>query len=72
MKALVAKLIIIAILAGVTITAYGGAFYGWFLPKPLEKPVSLRDESVRARTTGHGFYFLGRSHAGGGYRGGGK
>jgi hypothetical protein len=70
MKALVAKLIIIAILAGVTITSYGGAFHGWFLPKPLEKPVSLRDESVRARTTGLGFYFLGRSHAGGGYRGG--
>ena len=72
MKALVAKFIIIAVLVGVTITAYGGAFHGWFLPKPLEKPVSLRDESVRARTTGHGFYFLGRSHAGGGYRGGGK
>jgi len=70
MKGLAAKLIIVAILVAVTVTAYGGAFYGWFLPKPLEKPVSLRDESVRARTAGHGFYFLGRSHAGGGYRGG--
>jgi hypothetical protein len=70
MKGLVAKLIIVAILAAVTVTAYGGAFYGWFLPKPLEKPVSLRDESVRTRTAGHGIYFLGRTHAGGGYRGG--
>jgi len=70
MKGLAAKLIIVAILVAVTVTAYGGAFYGWFLPKPLEKPVSLRDESVRARTAGHGFYFLGRTHAGGGYRGG--
>jgi hypothetical protein len=70
MKGLGPKIIIIAILAAVTATAYGGAFYGWFLPKPLEKPVSLRDESVRARTAGHGIYFLGRTHAGGGYRGG--
>jgi hypothetical protein len=70
MKGLAAKFIIIGILVAVTATAYGGAFYGWFLPKPIEKPVSLRDESVRARTAGHGFYFLGRTHAGGGYRGG--
>ncbi len=72
MKGFGPKLIIIGILAILTVSAYGGAFHGWFLPKPLEKPVSLRDGSVRARTTGHGFYFLGRSHAGGGYRGGGK
>lgn len=70
MKRFAGTLIIVAILGAVTATAYGGAFYGWFLPKPLEKPVSIRDESVRTRTAGHGIYFLGRTHAGGGYRGG--
>jgi hypothetical protein len=70
MKRFAGTLIIVAILGAVTVTAYGGAFYGWFLPKPLEKPVSIRDESVRTRTAGHGIYFLGRTHAGGGYRGG--
>jgi hypothetical protein len=66
-KGIFSKLVIIAILAAVTIVAYGGCFYGWFLPKPLEKPVSLRDGSTRARGTGYGLYFLGRRHYGGGY-----
>ena len=45
---------------------------GWLFPRlvpagNLAEPVSLRDGSHR---TGGGNYFLGRSHAGGGYRGG--
>ncbi|MEJ2715994.1 MAG: hypothetical protein P8182_02475 [Deltaproteobacteria bacterium] len=67
MKGILSKLVVIVILAAVTITAYGGCFYGWFLPKPLEKPVSLRDGSTRARTYGYGLYFTGRRHYGGGY-----
>ena len=72
MKGLFAKILIGSILVGATSLAYGGAFLGWFLPDPLEKPVSLRDGSTR-RGTGAGamgYYFLGRSHYGGGYRGG--
>ncbi|HTY21767.1 MAG TPA: hypothetical protein VMC85_01455 [Desulfomonilaceae bacterium] len=71
MKGLLPKILVISFLAAFTVGAYGGSFYGWFLPRPLDTPVSLRDGSVKARSTGHGFYFLaGRSHAGGGYRGG--
>ena len=67
----IAKILIICVLVGTTIGAYGGALYGWFLPKALDKPVSLRDGSPRARTHGYGFYFIGgRTHTGGGYRGG--
>jgi hypothetical protein len=66
--------LVIAVVAGVltasTVAAVGGGFYGWFLPDPLEKPVSLRDGSSRARGTGLGYYFIGRSHYGGGFRGG--
>jgi len=63
------KILIIGVLAVSTIGAYGGAFYGWFLPKALDTPVSLRDGSPRPGT--HGRYFTGgRSHVGGGYRGG--
>lgn len=58
------------ILGYVTVWAYGNCFYGWGLPEPLSKPVSLRDGSQRAQTHGHGYYFIGRSHYGGGYRGG--
>lgn len=72
MKGLLAKILVAGLLAGATVIAYGASFHGWFLPKPFEKPVSLREGSVRGGTHGHGFiYFLGgRSHHGGGYRGG--
>jgi hypothetical protein len=65
------KVFVTALLTGLTVVAYGGAFRGWFLPEPLEKPVSLREGSVRTGSTGHRLFFIGgRSHAGGGYRGG--
>ncbi len=72
MKNLFAKILASSFLLLMTITAYGACFHGWFLPDPLKKPVSLRDGSTRARSHGRGFYFIGagRSHYGGGYRGG--
>jgi len=68
LKGLIFKIIITGILLACTVTAYGACFKGWFLPKGLDKPVSIREGS-----TGHGAgygYFIGRTHAGGGYRGG--
>ncbi len=72
MKGLFAKMLAGGVLLGMTVVAYGAAFHGWFLPEPLNKPVSLRDGSPRAQTHGRAFYFIGagRSHYGGGYRGG--
>ncbi|MBI4964506.1 MAG: hypothetical protein HY913_14605 [Desulfomonile tiedjei] len=71
MKNFLAKLLVAGFLLAVTVTAYEAAFHGWFLPSQLDKPVSLRDGSTRAQTRGYGVYFLGgRSHYGGGYRGG--
>ena len=70
MTGLIPKIFIIGLLGWVTWMAYGGAFHGRYLPEPLKKPVSLRDGSQRARTHGTGFYFIGRTHYGGGYRGG--
>ncbi|MDQ7784175.1 MAG: hypothetical protein RDU20_14920 [Desulfomonilaceae bacterium] len=72
MKGLLAKILTVGLLLGLTITAYGAAFHGWLLPASLDKPVSLRDGSPRAQTHGRAFYFVGggRSHYGGGYRGG--
>jgi hypothetical protein len=67
---MISKILAIAVLAVVTMGAYGGCFYGWFLPKPLDKPISLRDGSQRPGAHGHGIYFLGRTHYGGGYGGG--
>jgi hypothetical protein len=53
------------------VAAYGAAFHGWFLPKPFESPVSLREGSTRTGSAGRALFFVGgRSHAGGGYRGG--
>jgi len=71
-KGLFAKILAGGLLLGMTAVAYGACFHGWFLPDPLKKPVSLRDGSTRAHTHGRGFYFIGagRSHYGGGYRGG--
>jgi len=63
MKGLIPKILVISLLATLTIAAVGGCFYGWFLPEPLKKPVSLRDGSARAR----GMYFVGRTHYGGGF-----
>jgi len=64
MKAFIAKVLVISVLGVLTIVGVGGAFYGWFLPEPLKKPVSLRDGSARARG---GMYFAGRTHYGGGF-----
>jgi hypothetical protein len=69
-KGILAKILVISVLVGATSLAYGGAFLGWFLPDPLEKPVSLKEGSTRRGTGALGYYFLGRSHYGGGYRGG--
>lgn len=67
MKAILSKLVVIGVLSALTMAGYGACFHGWFLPKPLDKPVSLRDGSQKARTHGLGYYFLGRRHYGGGY-----
>lgn len=67
----IVKLAVVGVLSLATVTAVGGAFRGWFLPDTLEKPVSLRDGSPKARSSGLLPYFImGRSHYGGGYRGG--
>ncbi len=61
------KTIVCVFLLGVTVTAYGGACYGWFLTNPIKKPVSVREGS-RYRHTPYLFY--GRTHTGGGYSSG--
>ena len=70
MKGWISKALVTAILLTATIMAYGAAFNGWFLPKRLDQPVSLRDGSAKAQARGYGAYFIGRTHYGGGYRGG--
>ncbi|MFH0822515.1 MAG: hypothetical protein V2B18_07165 [Pseudomonadota bacterium] len=70
MKYLIAKILMTLLLAAITAAAYGGAVYGWFLPRALDKPISLRDGSAGGRSGGHAFFFTGRSHYGGGYSGG--
>jgi hypothetical protein len=68
-KGLLIKIVVGTLLLSSTVVAYGASFHGWFLPGDLKKPVSLREGSTRH--SGAGFaYFLGRTHAGGGYRGG--
>ncbi|HMK37620.1 MAG TPA: hypothetical protein VK463_21285 [Desulfomonilaceae bacterium] len=68
MKSLVTKVIVTGMLLTLTIGAYGGCFRGWFLPKPLAAPVSLRDGSVRSGSGGRALFFVGgRTHYGGGY-----
>lgn len=67
MKGLISKVLVTSLLLVATVVAYGACFNGWFLPKPLDKPVSLRDGSKQARTHGYGFYFIGRTHYGGSY-----
>jgi len=65
------KGLVVVLLTTLTVTAYGGCFYGWFLPRPLSQSVSLRDGSTK-RGPGMYGYFLGtgRSHYGGGFHGG--
>ncbi len=67
------------IMVGFFSVATGGAFLasadGWGLPGLLEKPVSIRQESVRSGRTGRRsgmmfMYFGSRRHTGGGFRGG--
>lgn len=70
MKTIISNILVISALLVVTVAAYGGCYHGWFLSRPLDKPVSLRDGSARVGRTGLAYYFLGRSHYGGGYRGG--
>ncbi len=67
MKAIVWHIVVGVILVSTTVAAWGGCYRGWFLPKNLAQPVSLRDGS---HTSHGGYYFFGRSHYGGGYRGG--
>jgi hypothetical protein len=61
-----------ALMVVVTVAAYGAATAGTGLPGLLERPVSVRQGSVRG-TGGHrgaAFYYFGthsRSHMGGGY-----
>jgi hypothetical protein len=69
-KKLLPKVVLGTLLLGLTAGAYGACFNGWFLPEPLKRPVSLRDGSPRVGAHGLGYYFLGRAHYGGGYRGG--
>jgi hypothetical protein len=67
----ITRLIVIGLLAAATMIAYGGSFYGWLLPADLKKPVSIREGSQRPGSHGRPLYFLGgRTHYGGGYRGG--
>jgi hypothetical protein len=67
----VSKILVVSLLLSLTVAAYGGSFRGWFLPEPLKQPVSLRDGSPAARSHGNWVYWVGgRSHYGGGYRGG--
>lgn len=65
-------LIVMTVLTGGTFGAFVASAAGWGLPGMLEQPVSIREASVRRRGGGHGpiFFFAGRSHYGGGYRGG--
>ena len=62
---MLAKVIITSVLLSFTVAGVGGAFYGWFVPKGMKQPVSLRDESGRSTTH---FWYLGsgRTHTGGG------
>ena len=57
MRRIIPRLVVTALLAGLTVAAYGAAFHGWFLPKPFEKPVSLREGSTRTGSGGRGVVF---------------
>jgi hypothetical protein len=66
---MIAKIIITSVLLSFTVVGVGGAFYGWFVPKAMKQPVSMRDGS--GRNTSHFWYMgSGRTHTGGGPLGG--
>lgn len=69
-KSVLSKIFVVTLLLTATIAAFGGSFYGWFLPKPFKQPISLREGSAGSSTYGRGYYWLGRTHYGGGYGGG--
>jgi hypothetical protein len=55
----------------VTGSAYLASAAGWGLPGQLEKPVSIRDQSLGGRRHGTFLYFgTTRRHFGGGFHGG--
>ncbi len=63
------------IVLGLLTVGSGGALMastaGWGLPGALEKPVNIREASRRrGRLGGPVFLYFGRTHYGGGYRGG--
>lgn len=71
------KVIFAGLLALGTVGAWTGSALGWGLTGMMNKPVSIRQESAqRGSRSGRGglylLYFgtMGRSHYGGGYRGG--
>lgn len=63
----------LAVFSALTGGAFMASAQGWGLPGLLEEPVSIRQQSA-ARRSGGGPMFLyfgtGRSHYGGGFRGG--
>jgi hypothetical protein len=65
-------LIVITIFAASTFGALVASAAGWGLPGLLEEPVNVREASVRRRSGLGGpiFFYSGRTHYGGGYRGG--
>lgn len=68
------RLLFVGILTVGTLGAWMGSARGWGLPRLMKEPVSIRQESVQG--SGHRgprfIYFggMGRSHHGGGFRGG--
>jgi hypothetical protein len=65
-------LIALGAFAGVTGGAYLASAQGWGLPGMLDKPVSVRQQSVAGSRRGPVFLYFGshRRHYGGGFRGG--
>ena len=67
-------LLAVGLFAGMTGGAALASMGGWGLPGMLEKPVSIRQQSVNKHRRGSGAMFLyfgsHRRHYGGGYRGG--
>jgi hypothetical protein len=64
------KLVILAVVVlSSTFLATRAAVAGWGVPRPLKKPISLREESARGAPLGSG---RSRTHyfVGGGFRGG--
>jgi hypothetical protein len=63
-------LIGLGLFAGVTGFAFLASAQGWGLPGMLDKPVSIRQQSVNRRGHGPVFLYFGshRRHSGGGYR----